>query len=65
MAYKFIYFFICVFQCDERKPKVIRVAPCPMYCSFEDVHRFMTYLDVALHTAKNCVAPDTEKLKLG
>ncbi|KAL4217588.1 hypothetical protein ACF0H5_022330 [Mactra antiquata] len=38
-------------MCDERKPKVIRIAPVPLYCSFEDVHRFMKYLDEALHAA--------------
>ena len=32
---------------------MIRVAPVPMYCSFEDVHRFMKYLDEALYAAKN------------
>lgn len=37
--------------CDERKPSVIRIAPAPLYCSFEDVHRFMIYLEQALKAA--------------
>lgn len=34
--------------CDKRKPDVIRVAPVPMYNSFEDVWRFMVVLRQAL-----------------
>lgn len=34
--------------CDKRKPDVIRVAPVPMYNSFEDVWRFMDVLRGAL-----------------
>ena len=38
---------------------MIRVAPAPLYCSFEDVHRFMKYLDEALHAAKTGNVNDT------
>lgn len=38
--------------CDKRKPDVIRVAPVPMYNSFEDVWRFMEVLREALGIAK-------------
>ncbi|KAF3062073.1 Kynureninase 1 [Daldinia childiae] len=34
--------------CDKRKPGVIRVAPVPMYCTFDDVWRFMNALRKAL-----------------
>ncbi|KAL2759899.1 hypothetical protein ACRALDRAFT_1038939 [Sodiomyces alcalophilus JCM 7366] len=34
--------------CDKRKPGVIRVAPVPMYCTFEDVWTFMDVLRKAI-----------------
>ncbi|KAK3400787.1 pyridoxal phosphate-dependent transferase [Sordaria brevicollis] len=34
--------------CDKRKPNVIRVAPVPMYCRFEDVWRFMEIFEGAI-----------------
>lgn len=34
--------------CDARKPDVIRVAPVPMYCRFEDVWRFVEIFKGAL-----------------
>lgn len=33
---------------DERKPNVIRVAPAPLYNTFEDVFRFATQLKTAI-----------------
>ncbi|KAK2068101.1 hypothetical protein P8C59_002765 [Phyllachora maydis] len=34
--------------CDTRKPDVLRVAPVPMYCTFEDVCRFVHLFGAAL-----------------
>jgi kynureninase len=34
--------------CDERKPDVIRIAPAPLYNSFEDVYRFYEILKQAI-----------------
>ncbi|GFR81651.1 kynureninase [Elysia marginata] len=39
--------------CDKRLPRVIRIAPAPLYCSFLDVHRFMDRLQDALKAAKS------------
>ena len=33
---------------DWREPNVIRVAPVPLYNSFEDVYRFGEYLEKAI-----------------
>ncbi|XP_041361628.1 kynureninase-like isoform X2 [Gigantopelta aegis] len=38
--------------CDKRLPHVIRVAPVPIYCSFQDVHRFMKYVRQSIVAAK-------------
>ncbi|XP_059169087.1 kynureninase-like [Physella acuta] len=42
--------------CDKRLPRVIRITPVPMYCSFEDVHRFMALLKDALLAAKGSLS---------
>ena len=37
---------------DERRPDVIRVAPAPLYNSFEDVFKFVKAFEEALETAR-------------
>lgn len=37
--------------CDMREPDVLRVAPVPLYNSFNDVHRFITQLGAALEAS--------------
>ncbi|GFO37394.1 kynureninase [Plakobranchus ocellatus] len=50
-------------KCDKRLPRVIRIAPAPLYCSFLDVHRFMTCLRDALVAAKNSLVHiDTQQV---
>lgn len=49
--------------CDKRLPKVIRVSPVPLYCSFQDAHRFMKYLAESLEAAKN--APEAGEASKG
>ena len=39
-----------MFQCDMRRPSVLRIAPTPLYTRFVDVHNFVTVL-VAVITA--------------
>ena len=38
---------------DWREPNVIRMAPVPMYNSYEDIYRFGQYLDEALNELKS------------
>lgn len=38
---------------DRREPNVLRVAPLPMYNSFEDVHRFIFHLNNAFKRLQN------------
>ena len=37
---------------DSRKPDVIRIAPCPLYNTFEDVERSVRMLEEALESAE-------------
>ncbi|KAF2029116.1 kynureninase 2 [Setomelanomma holmii] len=49
--------------CDKRKPGIIRVAPVPMYNTFEDVWRFMRIFEEALGSKD--VSEETERRKEG
>ena len=42
------------FQCDIRLPSVMRLAPVPLYNSFNDVHRFFTILKRLLEKNMSC-----------
>lgn len=46
---------------DERKPDVIRVAPLPMYNSFEDCWRFVDALSQAVVTVGDGKVSDAER----
>uniref|UniRef100_A0A0B6ZK02 Kynureninase n=1 Tax=Arion vulgaris TaxID=1028688 RepID=A0A0B6ZK02_9EUPU len=50
--------------CDKRYPRVIRISPVPMYCSFEDVHRFMGFLKDALAATKTSLIHVTTTLTI-
>eukprot|EP00002_Diphylleia_rotans_P034413 TRINITY_DN738_c0_g1_i1.p1 TRINITY_DN738_c0_g1~~TRINITY_DN738_c0_g1_i1.p1 ORF type:complete len:486 (+),score=88.27 TRINITY_DN738_c0_g1_i1:73-1530(+) len=39
--------------CDERHPNVVRIAPAPLYVSFQDVHRFVSLLKTLLEGAES------------
>ena len=38
------------FQCDVRQPNAMRIAPAPLYNSFEDVYKFVSILKNALNS---------------
>jgi kynureninase len=38
----------CGVVLDKREPNVLRMTPCPIYNSFEDIHRFMDILRQAI-----------------
>lgn len=47
--------------CDQRKPGVIRVAPAPLYNTFEDVWMFMNVFEAALREADGAKASTTSR----
>lgn len=44
--------YLGVLQCDMREPDALRVAPVPLYNTFQDVHTFVEILGSAVAAAK-------------